>query len=203
MSWRGADCRTIDPMELESRVSTEDSMAFLEMIVSEEPSPQSKRNLEKVMEIMESLPPREADFIDLYFFRHLKQTAISQIYGVSQPTVCYRLKRAAKRIRFWLQMPDVTEEDVRTAVAQVLEDPVDVEIMVLMYETTCQSEVAKRLNTSQGKVRHRFMRTVKSLQDQEGLELYADLFTLIAGNLNIKREVQRDGPSMKVRYVVD
>jgi len=63
--------------------------------------------------------------------------------------------------------------------------------MTLMYQTTCQSEVAKRLDVSQGLVRHRFIRSIARLSRIEGLLPYVEMYRAIATNLNILREVQR------------
>ena len=35
---------------------------------------------------------------------------------------------------------------------------------MLMYQTTCQSEAAKQMGISQGKVRHRFIRTIEKME---------------------------------------
>lgn len=201
MSNWGTDYRSVDPMELETRVSNAD-VAFLKMIVAEAPSPQAEKNLERIRECLDQLPDVEADFVDLYFFRHLKQTSISQIYAISQPSVCYRLQRAAKRIRFFLQAPEVTEQEIREALTPVLKRPMDVDMMVYIHETTCQSKAAQRLNESQGLVRHRFVRALEILREHPELEKFAELFTLISSNLNIKREVQRKGKT-QVRYRLD
>jgi DNA-directed RNA polymerase specialized sigma24 family protein len=203
MATRWTDCRTIDPTELETRFSTEDSIAFIRDIVNDEPSEESRRSLERIREIMEELPPREADFVDLYFFRHLKQTDIASIFRVSQPTVCYRLKRATLRIQFMLSLPDLTIDQIREAMEGFLSDPLDVEIMVLMYKTTCQSEVAKRLGVTQGLVRHRFMRATQKMLKNEVMEVYATVFDSISKNLNILREVQRPAWDAQVAHVVD
>jgi DNA-directed RNA polymerase specialized sigma subunit len=198
-----ADCRTVDPTELESRVSTDDNMEFLEQILSEEPSEESRQNLERVREIMEELPPREADFVDLYFFSHKTQTDIAEIFKVSQPTVCYRLQRATARIRFVLGLPDVSEEEMLRALREFLSDDEDVQIMRLMYETTCQSAVAKRLGVTQGKVRHRFMRSTKRMLGSPSMQKLARIFGLIAENLNILHEVDRPSWDEKILYVLD
>jgi len=203
MATRWTDCRTIDPVELETRFSTEDSIAFIRDIVNDEPSEESLRSLERIREIMEHLPKREADFVDLYFFRHLKQTDIAGIFRVSQPTVCYRLKRATLRIQFMLSLPDLTLDQIRDAMCGFLSDPLDVEIMVLMYTTTCQSEVAKRLGVTQGLVRHRFMRATQRMLKNEAMEVYATVFDAISKNLNILREVQRPAWDAQVACVVD
>ena len=200
-SW--PDCRSVDPTELEARYSSSDNLLFLEQVLSEEPSEESFRNLERVREIMEELPSREADFVDLYFFNHKTQTDIAEIYKVSQPTVCYRLARATSRIRFVLSLPDVTEDEMKIALGGFLSDPEDVSIMMLMWETTCQSAVAKTLGVTQGKVRHRFMRSTKRMVDNESMEKYATIFKAISDNLNILREVDRPAWDEKVHFVVD
>lgn len=203
MSSIWADCRTVDPSELESRVSVDDNLEFLEQILSEEPSEESSRNLERVRSVMDGLPPREADFIQLYFFWHKTQTDIAEIFKVSQPTVCYRLQRATKRIRFVLSLPNVTEEELEEVLGTFLSDPEDVQIMLLMFETTCQSAVARRLDITQGKVRHRFMRSTKRMRELPQMEKYAEIFTAISLNLNMLREVKRPEWDNCVQYVVD
>jgi DNA-directed RNA polymerase specialized sigma24 family protein len=193
----------VDPSELESRVSIDHNIEFLEQILSEEPSEESARNLERVREVMDGLPPREADFIQLYFFQHKTQTDIAEIFKVSQPTVCYRLQRATKRVRFVLSLPNVTEEELEGVLGSFLSDPEDVRIMLLMFETTCQSAVARRLEITQGKVRHRFMRSTKRMRDLPEMEKYAQIFTAISDNLNMLREVKRPERENRINYVVD
>lgn len=170
--WSGH--KVVDPTELESRFSLEDSLSFMEF-PTEELDDESLDQLERVRGILDQLPACEADFIDLYFFRQRKQTDIAEIFGVSQPTVCYRLQRATARAKYLLSLPNVEEDEIKDAMAKVLDDPLDIDVMGLMYETTCQSEVAKRLGVSQGKVRHRFIRAIdrmnQLLQSHGGLEI--------------------------------
>lgn len=195
--WSGHNM--IDPTELEARFAEEDSIAYLGSILTE-PSEESVAMIEKVRSIMDGLPPREADFVDLYFFKQLKQTDIAHIFGVSQPTVCYRLQRATARIRFLLDLPDVTVDDIRHELGGFLSNSLDVEIMVLMFETTCQSEVASRLGVSQGLVRHRFIRSIKAMKKNSNLQVYADLFDTISKNLNILREIPRPDTEPEVLH---
>ncbi len=200
MAWSGH--HIIDPSELEARFAIEDGMAYMASIFTE-PSEEAVERIGTVMEIMELLPPREADFIDLYFFRGFKQTDIAAIFEVSQPTVCYRLKRATARIQFLLQMPQIEDSTLGGVLQRVLDDPLDVQIMFLMRETTCQSEVAKRLGVSQGLVRHRFIRSVNRMRKYPELESYVDLYDFISANLNILREVQRPAYERQVTHVID
>ncbi len=186
--WSGH--KIVDPVELESRYSTESGLDQLE-VGSEEMTDEGLAQIERVREVLDQLPPREADFVELYYFKRLKQTDIAEIFGVSQPTVCYRLQRAASRIQFLLNLPDIKLEETEKAVSEVLSDPIDVQVMVLMQSTTCQSEVAKILGVSQGFVRHRFIRSINKLRSVPGKEPFVKMFDLISANLNILREVQR------------
>lgn len=197
--WSGH--KIIDPTELESRFAVEDGMGFMESLVNDELSEEAEEQLDRVKNILDQLPPREADFIELYFFHKRKQTDIAQIFGVSQPTVCYRLQRATLRVKFLLSLPDVTIAELQEVLAGFLQDPLDVEIMMLMFETTCQSEVAKRLDVSQGLVRHRFIRSIEKMQTA-GLTKYVTIFQAVAENLNILREVQRPSWNSKVTHII-
>lgn len=198
------NCRSVDPNEIESRVSVADNMEFLEQILSEEHSEEFQQRLERVRSIMQSLPPREADFVQLYFFDHKTQTDIAEIFRVRQPTVCYRLQRATARIRFMLEeLPDIEEDELREALVGFLTDEEDIKIMLGMFATTCQSAVAHSMGITQGKVRHRFMRTRKRLEENPDMKKYANLFEVIANNLNMRREVERPIWDEKVRFVID
>lgn len=192
----------IDPSEIETRFAIEDGMAYMASIF-EEPSEEARERIAEVVQILSDLPPREADFVDLYYFKRLKQTDIAAIFNVSQPTVCYRLQRATARIQFLLQMPTVHEEELLSDLQELLSDPLDVQIMVLMKETTCQSEVAKRLGVSQGLVRHRFIRSLNRMRKYEDYSHYVDLYDFISENLNILREVQRPAWDAKVTHTID
>ena len=200
MGWSGH--QMIDPSNIESRFSNEDGLSQMESVFTE-PSEEALVKIERVRAMLDQLPPREADFVDLYFFRHLNQTDIAGIFGVSQPTVCYRLKRATSRIQFLLQLPTITRPELEEAMTGFLPDPLDAQIMVLRWETTCQSEVAKRLGVTQGLVRHRFIRAVKRMRDHDQLTKLAEMFDTIAENLNILREVQRPSWDGRWTHVID
>lgn len=187
-SW--SNHQSMDSLDLERRFSEEDGLAYLDSVFME-PGEDDSAQIDRVRSVVESLPPREADFVELYYFRKLKQTDIANIFGVSQPTVCYRLARAADRIRFLLSIPHVEKESLANDMAGFLSDSLDVQIMILMWETTCQSEVAKQLNVSQGLVRHRFLRSLSKMRSSARLAKYVAIFDYISSNLNILREVQR------------
>ena len=194
-SWSGQG--SVDPSEMESRFSVEDGMSYMDSVFTE-PTEDDLIQIDEIRDVMDSLPPREADFIDLYYFRKLRQTDIASIFGVSQPTVCYRLSRAASRVKFLLNRPQVGREEMVGDLTGFLNDPLDTQIMILMWETTCQSEVAKQLGVTQGLVRHRFLRSVDRMRNNPSLAKYVELFDYIKDNLNILREVQRPALGDKV-----
>lgn len=194
--------RNSDPQVMDHVLSNESNIWLFGSVFTS-PDEGDNKMIVKVKSIMESLPPIEYDFVDLYFFRHLKQTDIAAIFGVSQPTVCYRLQRAINRIKFLLRLPQVDHDEMRRDLSRFLSDPMDIDIMVYMYDTTCQSEAAKRLGVSQGLVRHRFIRTIDRMGRHDSMSFYADLFSTIAKNLNILREVRRSTTSIRLDCVID
>jgi hypothetical protein len=56
-----------------------------------------------------------------------------------------------------------------------------------MYETTCQSEIAKQMNLTQGRVRHRFFRALTRIKD-----LIADEAREKQAELQMKAKKQAD-----------
>jgi predicted transcriptional regulator len=82
------------------------------------------------------------------------QTQVAKILGVSQPTVNYRYRRARERMNFMEMLPQVSSDEIRTVLMKLGARDKDVEAMVLYVETNSQSEVARKMGTSQGAVRH-------------------------------------------------
>jgi len=182
--WSGH--KVIDPAEMERRFSNEDSLSSLDAIFYEEISEEGQERLLRVQDTLGLLPPMESDFIDLYYFKHLKQTDIAIIFGCSQPTVHYRLRRAADRIQFLLALPALAPVELEETMSQFLQDPLDTEIMSLMFQTTCQSEVGKRLGVTQGFVRHRFIRSIRRMK--QALEKQAQVVEKAAAAVDLLKE---------------
>lgn len=148
----------------------------------------------RIAPLLDRIPQREADLIYLYFIKRKRQADIAAIFEVTQAAISYRLDRGIKRIKFLLSVPQITGEEIKRDLTGALQD-IDVEILVGMWETTCQSEVANRLNLTQGRVRHRFFRAVKTLEGlaaQNALYIpYQKFFCRIADKgFNLLREVK-------------
>jgi DNA-directed RNA polymerase specialized sigma24 family protein len=106
------------------------------------------------------LPPKERDILKLHMVLRKSQTEVAKILRVSQPTVNYRYKRARERLEFMEKVPVVTADEIREVLRILGARDNDIEAMVLYVETSSQSEVARRMNTSQGAVRHWILRAL-------------------------------------------
>lgn len=190
-----------DPQDLERLYSNEDSFSELPS-VWDELQEESFEDMGRVKEILELIPPREADFVELYFFKKVRQTAIAEIFNVSQPTVCYRLKRAASRIKFILDLSPYSIAEMEKDLREFLKDPTDVAVMMGMLRTTCQSDVARELNVTQGFVRHRFFRTLAALEKSEKCAKYAPAFARVRDNFNVLKNNNRAAWNEEVIYQV-
>lgn len=190
---------SMDPADLQKRFSNQDAISMLDNIL-DEPTEEDEEKLEVIRGMLDRLPPREADFIELYFFHKMRQTEIANLYNVSQPTVCYRLQRATTRLRFILSLPEFDLRKMEEDLKKVFKDVLDVKILMYMWRTDCQSEVARHLEVSQGLVRHRFLKSIEALWDYPALEAYARAFKQISMNLNLLREVNR--PQQEIDHLV-
>lgn len=149
----------------------------------------------RIAPLLDRIPEREADLIYLYFIEKKRQADIATIFGVTQAAISYRLDRGIKRLKFLLAIPQVSKEDLESDLPSVFAQKIDVDILIGMWATTCQSEVASNLGLTQGRVRHRFFKAVKTLEEaalrDERYEPYQKIFSAIASKkFNILREVK-------------
>lgn len=194
----------VDPSELANRFSGDDeSLDFRldELSVEAYEDLDDDRDLPegyeaRVEALLDRIPEREADLIDLYYLKKKRQADIAAIFEVTQAAISYRLDRGIQRIKFLLSIPEVTEPDLRQDLSEVLPHRIDVDILVGMWQTTCQSEVAAQLKLTQGRVRHRFFKAVKAIEvaaaANEKYAPYKAIFSTIADKkkFNILREVK-------------
>lgn len=221
---------SVDPAEMASRFASEDpgfndDELDLELVSEEDVADffaSGTNDYEsQIAPLLDRIPEREADLIQLYFIAGKRQADIAEIFGVTQAAVSYRLDRGVKRIQFLLSIPTVSEEELRRDLPAVFpaSSPcpkcktgdcspetcsvcagsgsisIDVEILVGMWATTCQSEVATMLGLTQGRVRHRFFKAVrvldKAVEAHEHLGPYHKIFRAISSKkFNILREVK-------------
>ena len=186
----------VDPAELANRFAA--PTPLLDEDVLEEPDDMialftSGDYEARVAPLLDLIPEREADLIYLYYVCKKRQADIAEIFDVTQAAISYRLDRGIQRLKFLLSIPAVTEEEIREDLVDLFEQ-IDVNILVGMWQTTCQSEVANKLQLTQGRVRHRFFKAVGKLKiaaDRDNkFRPYERIFTAISSKrFNILRSV--------------
>lgn len=191
---------SVDPSELDRFAAPEPEEGETE----DEEKEDTRRRIADTLseEFLARIPPREADLLTMYFFDGKKQQELATVFGVTQAAISYRMQRALKRLKFLHSVPILTEEGIRRDLAGVCvagsprRQGIDVEILVGMWKTACQSLVARQLHLSQGRVRHRFWRVTTLLEklaakDPERYGPYAEYFRAIisAKAFNITRQI--------------
>ncbi len=148
---------------------------------------------------LDRIPAREADLIEMYYRDSMKQEQIARYFNITQAAVSYRLHRGIRRIQFLRTIPELDREDFEIELGPKFSDQ-DREILWLMYETTCQSEIAKRLSLTQGRVRHRFFRALNKIK-----ELIADEARDVEANVRLdqRRGTRTGGDEEILREVED
>jgi DNA-directed RNA polymerase specialized sigma24 family protein len=177
--------KNIDSSELESRFSNDNKLQYIDSGF-----PYTFKDLEPYLEL---LPKKEYDLIIMYYVLKKEQKEIAQILRLTQGGVSHRISRAKARLRFLVKVPKFTEEELFQDLKDLF-DELDLTILWGLYETTCQSEVAKRVGMTQSRIRHRFMKNLEALekvQYAEAYRKYYEAFYLISdNNFNILREIK-------------
>lgn len=146
------------------------------------------------------LPEYEQRLVDLYLVKGACQKTIAKKVSLTQGAISSRLRVVAKRIEYLKYVEKFDDADIRRRLSKDF-GAVEVDIMLGMKETTCQSEVVKRLapkysnlDLTQVKVRYRFLKTLESLvsraeKQPEKYQDMVDLFTYVRDNLYMAHEV--------------
>jgi len=166
-----------DPSNLSARFSNKDRLGCdgeefsIEDMIEERLSPEDEEDSStrpfdfgEIQKYLCRIPPREADLITLYYHNKMKQEQIAKLFGITQAAVSYRLHRGIRRIQFLRTIPLLDRDQFDLELGMKFSDQ-DREILWRMYETTCQSEVAKQMNLTQGRVRHRFFRSLSRIKE--------------------------------------
>jgi predicted transcriptional regulator len=183
--------QNMDPSDMSAMFSTEDAMDPFEDPIGYD---QKEEYRARIYVMLPRIPDQEADMLELYFFRNKTQMEIAKIFGVTQAAVSYRIKRSLQRLRFLMDMPILTREQI----AHDMQFFSDFEIAVLqeMYDCTCQSSVSERLGKSQNKVRYHFQRCIlyllSKVKDPVIQDVRFDPYGQILKNISTLQHVDDD-----------
>lgn len=182
--------QAINSNELEGRFSNDDRLLYFE---------DSKYSLDDVTPYLAMLPKKEADLILMYYILRKDQKEIAKILHLSQGGVSHRIARARERLKFLIEIPKFTKNELFEDLQKIIEEEVDLVILWELYRTTCQSQVAEIVGMTQSRVRHRFIKCLKILEKQceeikeeqeyENMKMYLSAFSLIMDNFNILHEI--------------
>jgi DNA-directed RNA polymerase specialized sigma24 family protein len=168
-----------DPNSLSSRFSNEDRLGYdresedINNLIERNLAPDDEEDIsidgqpldfDSISRYLERIPSREADLICLYHKDKMKQEQIAKLFGITQAAVSYRLHRGIRRIQFLRTIPELERDQFELELGPKFCEQ-DREILWRMHETTCQSEIAKQMNLTQGRVRHRFFRALQKIKD--------------------------------------
>lgn len=141
--------------------------------------------------VLSLLNAKDRDILYLIFVSGKKQKDVQEILGRSQPSLCYDIKRIRKRLRFIFYLDSVFDIFLEfVADPPEIFEPIEVEVMLLMFYTSSFTATSDVLGVSQVKVRYSFDRCLRKLEEQEIWELY-EIFMVIRNNLNLVRRVYR------------
>lgn len=177
--------KSMDSFELEGRFSNENRINYFE-----DAFPYTFKDLEPYLDM---LPKKEYDLLILYYVLKKEQKEIAKILRLTQGGVSHRISRAKARLKFLVNVPKFTKEELFQELASLFEE-LDLIILWGLYETTCQSEVAKQVRMTQSRIRHRFMKNLELLErvkNESDYKKYYEAFKLISkNNFNILREIR-------------
>lgn len=185
--------KNMDPLEIESRFSTEKNFFF--------DQDENQLTYQDFEPFLSKLPSKERDLIKLYYYMDKKQKEIAEIFSVTQGAISHRLSRAKKRLWFLRDMPKLNE-DIGSVLKPYFEG-FEIDLIVTMISTTCQSKTAEILNVkyklvddskmTQVKIRHKFERYIERLKkikkNSIELAICLKLLSYIRDNLYMMHEV--------------
>jgi hypothetical protein len=156
--------------------------------------------IEENPEFYKKLPRYEQNLYDYYIIKGMNQKDIAKILHKTQGSISSRLSKMKRRLVFMCELKpyNVTYEALKGDLSKDF-TTLEIEILWAMYETTCQSETATRINyifnlknfcekMNQVKIRHRFGLCLDKLKTLNSI--YYQPFNMIKNNLYALHEVK-------------
>lgn len=145
--------------------------------------------------IFRFLNEKDRDILYLIFVARKKQKDVQRVLKRSQPSLCYDIKRIRRRLKFISYLNSVFDVFMDFLQNRREELPEEnrseiLDILALMFFTSCLSQTAKILGIPQVRVRYLFDKAIATMEQCEMWDVY-EIFMAIRRNLNIVRRVYR------------
>jgi hypothetical protein len=147
------------------------------------------RDLSKIGHLLGFLNHKDRDILYLIFVTGSKQNCVRKILNRSQPSLHYDISRIKKRLEFIYYL-DLSFDIFMDFIEQNSNefDPNLIDIMICMYYTTSFTQAAHILGEGQLKIRHKFDKLLRLLEDKGYWDIL-EIFTAIRSRLNIVKRV--------------
>lgn len=151
----------------------------------------STMDRQELARLIELLPPREADILEMIVLLGKRQGDIAQIFGCTQSAISSRVSRALWRLRILRDLPVFTREELQRDL-EGLVIQLDLDIFWYMYETSCQMEAGRRIGLDQNRTRRRFLVSLRKLeiaaQAQPHLQRYATALGMVRDHPQVRHD---------------
>lgn len=148
--------------------------------------------IQTILEHMSKVSPVEADMVELHLLHGLSQAYLGKIFGYTQPNVHYRVNRGLDRLRVYAQITIYEEAELRDLLSSFFIDHKDIDVLVLLYTYSSQSYVARMLGDTQGKIRYRYLKCLKAMEQSPKLKDVYNTFKVISENITLLRVLPED-----------
>lgn len=136
-----------------------------------------------VAPLLDRIPPKEADMIELYYFVGKSEADLGRIFEMTQVAVSYRLGKAMRRIKWLISVPTITEAEITTTLPRYGFAAWEVKFLAGMWRTTSVSEMSRQMMVSQAQGRRRFYSLAQRLKDvatlDDTVKPFADYFEAV------------------------
>ena len=148
--------------------------------------------IQSILEHMSKVSPVEADMVELHLLHGLSQAYLGRIFGYTQPNVHYRVNRGLDRLKVYAQITIYEEGELREILSGFFIDPKDIDVLILLYTYSSQSYVARLMGDTQGKIRYRYLKCLKSMEQSPKLVDVYKTFKVISENITLLRVLPED-----------
>ena len=140
---------------------------------------------------MQSLPPRELQFIYLVKVKGLVQEEARKMYSVKQQNISYRVIRASERICLHYRIFNLASEtQLRRTLFDLGFTSENVRAITGVVRTSSQAATANALGLSQGSIRYLYQLAISRMELRRPNSSELKLLRLIERNLNQLRSIK-------------